>query len=196
MKKQITYIILDFEATCCDDDSFPKSEREIIEFGVVAVDGSSLIALAEFEAFVKPIRRHVLTKFCTELTTITQEDVSGAKGFVAVLKEFAQWLAQFENPLFCSWGLYDKIQLMLDCVYHGVDYPFDEQHVNLKNEFSAVNGIRKNLGMKKALARANVTLEGTHHRGIDDARNMVKLLPYIFGNKRVAVQHHRQGKKR
>jgi inhibitor of KinA sporulation pathway (predicted exonuclease) len=31
-----------------------------------------------------------------------------------------------------------------------------------------------------------LTFEGTAHRGIDDARNMARLLPWIFGDGRVA----------
>jgi len=34
--------------------------------------------------------------------------------------------------------------------------------------------------MAKALKRVGITLEGTHHRGIDDARNMAKLMPFII----------------
>jgi 3'-5' exoribonuclease 1 len=36
-------------------------------------------------------------------------------------------------------------------------------------------------GMARALNLANIELEGTHHRGIDDAKNIAKLLPYCIG---------------
>jgi inhibitor of KinA sporulation pathway (predicted exonuclease) len=39
--------------------------------------------------------------------------------------------------------------------------------------------------MKEALKLAEIELEGTHHRGIDDARNIAKLLPYILGKKQL-----------
>ncbi len=32
--------------------------------------------------------------------------------------------------------------------------------------------------MARALARLGIPLEGTHHRGIDDARNIARILPY------------------
>ncbi|MDF2697512.1 MAG: Inhibitor of the KinA pathway to sporulation, putative exonuclease, partial [Labilithrix sp.] len=32
-----------------------------------------------------------------------------------------------------------------------------------------------------ALEHAGLTLEGTHHRGIDDARNIARLLPWLLG---------------
>jgi inhibitor of KinA sporulation pathway (predicted exonuclease) len=39
--------------------------------------------------------------------------------------------------------------------------------------------------MAEALKMAGITLEGTHHRGIDDTRNIVKLMPYILGVKKL-----------
>jgi 3'-5' exoribonuclease 1 len=35
------------------------------------------------------------------------------------------------------------------------------------------------------LELTSLPLEGTHHRGIDDARNIAKLLPYILGQKKL-----------
>ena len=44
--------------------------------------------------------------------------------------------------------------------------------------FSAKQGIAKKPGMAGALAHVGIELTGTHHRGIDDARNIAKLLPW------------------
>jgi hypothetical protein len=35
------------------------------------------------------------------------------------------------------------------------------------------------LGMAKALTRCGLTLKGAHHRGIDDARDIARMLPWI-----------------
>ena len=32
-----------------------------------------------------------------------------------------------------------------------------------------------------ALKLAQISLTGSHHRGIDDANNMIKLMPYVMG---------------
>ena len=45
--------------------------------------------------------------------------------------------------------------------------------------------IQERYGMAKALQLVGLPLEGTHHRGIDDARNIAKLLPYILGEKQL-----------
>ena len=36
------------------------------------------------------------------------------------------------------------------------------------------------MGMKGALRNENIKLEGTHHRGIDDARNIAKIFLNCF----------------
>lgn len=63
--------------------------------------------------------------------------------------------------------------------------PIAYPHVNLKQLFSNTQGLPKRYGMAEALQLAGLPLEGTHHRGIDDARNIAKLLPYILGRKQL-----------
>lgn len=174
----MNYLIVDLEATCADDGSIPRTEMEIIEIGAVMVESGRFTPLGEFQAFVRPLRHPRLTSFCERLTSIRQADVDAAATFPAVLERFARWFGAWPGTtLFCSWGAYDQRQLQQDCAWHGLDYPLPE-HLNLKTAFSQHQGIRKDLGMKQALARVGLTLEGVHHRGIDDARNIARLLPY------------------
>ncbi|CAM2010020.1 3'-5' exonuclease [Acanthopleuribacter pedis] len=176
----MTYLIVDFEATCCDAGSVPRNEMEIIEIGAVALDPKSLRIIDEFERFVKPQRHPLLTNFCASLTSITQRDLDRADSFPEVLKSFQAWIGQFENPVFCSWGNYDKNQLLQDCRYFKVPFPFDEQHINIKQRFAENKGYRKGMGLGRAIKTMGLTFHGTAHRGIDDARNMARLAPHIF----------------
>jgi inhibitor of KinA sporulation pathway (predicted exonuclease) len=118
-----------------------------------------------------------LTAFCTELTTITQVDVAYAPTFAEVAPEL--WVFG-QGALFCSWGNYDRNQLAMDAARAGVDMPLPGDHANLKAIFASVLGGRKQ-GMTSALARVGLHPTGTHHRGIDDARNIARLLPWLCG---------------
>ena len=40
--------------------------------------------------------------------------------------------------------------------------------------------------MAQALKLAGLELDGTHHRGIDDARNIARLLPFIVGDQKAS----------
>ena len=47
--------------------------------------------------------------------------------------------------------------------------------------FSQQLGEEQRHGMAGALRRVGLPLVGTHHRGIDDARNIARLLPWVLG---------------
>lgn len=179
------YLVIDLEATCDDGGRVPRSETEIIEIGAVLVAGDTFQPVAEFQTFVRPVRHPQLTAFCTALTSITQADVAEAPGFAAAIAALERFMVPHMRggapPLFCSWGDYDKHQFAHDARHHRVRLPFGRDHQNLKQAFSDALGTRKRFGMARALQRIGAPLEGTHHRGIDDARNIARLLPYAIG---------------
>jgi 3'-5' exoribonuclease 1 len=173
------FLVIDLEATCDDGGRMPEKIMEIIEIGAVLVDGASLAPVGEFQTFVRPVIRPKLTEFCRNLTTITQADVDGAPTFPEAIEALGRFQAD-RDALFCSWGDYDRKQFDIDATRWGVPLPL-RGHMNLKKRFSATFGETLRYGMSSALERLGITLEGTHHRGIDDARNIAKLLPYAIG---------------
>lgn len=170
------YLIVDVEATCSDRGEVPRREMEIIEIGAVAQNARTFEVASAFQSFVRPVRHPKLTKFCQELTTISPADVAAAPLFPAAIQAFKNWLARFDDLLFCSWGDYDRGQFEQDCAYHRIAYPFAAAHLNLKAEFSRTMGLTKKLGMSAALRHLGLKLEGTHHRGIADAKNMARIV--------------------
>lgn len=174
------YLVIDLEATCDNAGAVPRREMEIIEIGAVLVDGASFEPIAEFQRFVRPVRHPTLTGFCRELTSITQAQVDAAEGFASVLTQLREFMAG-KQPLFCSWGNYDRGQFGLDADFHRVELPFGDDHLNLKQAFSDALGTRKRFGMARALRKLGLPLQGTHHRGIDDARNIAQILPFAIG---------------
>jgi inhibitor of KinA sporulation pathway (predicted exonuclease) len=174
------YLVVDLEATCDSPARMPRAETEIIEIGAVLVDAESLAPVDEFQSFVRPQRHPKLTGFCTELTTITQADVNNAPRFPEVIDGLRLFLGR-RRALFCSWGQYDKNQFEQDASYHCVGLPFGAAHLNLKKCFAERFGARRKLGMGEALRHVGLELRGTHHRGIDDARNIARLLPWVLG---------------
>ena len=83
-----------------------------------------------------------------------------------------------------SWGRYDKTQLLRDAARHSVRHdvrlPFSGRHLDIKGAF-AERAKTRPMGVSRALARVGLRFEGTPHRGIDDARNIARLLPYALG---------------
>jgi inhibitor of KinA sporulation pathway (predicted exonuclease) len=179
------YLILDLEATCCNQETIKRHQMEIIEIGAVMVEAQGLTVIDEFQTFIKPVRYPILTEFCKSLTSITQEQVDQAPGYVAAIAQLKQWLSNYPNAVFGSWGDYDLNQFKQDSKFHNVPFPIAYPHVNLKQQFSSTQGLSKRYGMAEALQLAGIALAGTHHRGIDDARNIAKLLPFILGRQQL-----------
>ena len=172
----MSYIVVDLEATCCDDDSFPKSEMEIIEIGAVKLDANYEV-IDEFERFVYPVINHNLTEFCKNLTTIRQEEVDTAFRFVRVFNDFQDWIGEGRHWL-CSWGYYDVNQFRKDCErFPTLEFPewFETRHKNIKQLFADKQQC-KPCGIPKALDMLGESFEGTLHRGIDDARNIARVM--------------------
>ncbi len=168
----MNYIVLDLEATCWNDGS--KNKSEIIEIGAVKVNANFEI-VGEFAKFVKPKLNPQLSAFCRELTTITQVQVDDAEHFPIVIEQFKNWINITEDYLLCSWGMYDKNQFISDCNLNKIDSNWALKHISLKHQYPEVKGLKKMVGMNGALYIEGFTLEGTHHRGIDDARNICKI---------------------
>jgi inhibitor of KinA sporulation pathway (predicted exonuclease) len=176
MNADTGFLVFDLEATCWADR--PDDVNEIIEIGAVVTDAAGR-PTSEFQAFVRPKLNPELSDFCRKLTSITQDDVDAAPPFPGVAARFREWARAHESPLPASWGAYDRKQLHLDCTLHGVDYPLSDQHINLKNAFAHVFRCRR-MGMARALRKLGITLQGTHHRGIDDARNITLILQQML----------------
>jgi inhibitor of KinA sporulation pathway (predicted exonuclease) len=172
------YAIVDLEATCWED-ARGSPDMEIIEIGAVMLGAGGGPVGGEFAAFVRPVVVPRLSEFCKKLTSIRQADVDSAETFPVVFQRFLEWIG--EGPfVLCSWGAYDLNQFRQDCRRHGMALPATfERHVNLKKEFARQRGV-KSCGMAKALEIAGIRLEGSHHRAIDDARNIAKLAVWVI----------------
>jgi inhibitor of KinA sporulation pathway (predicted exonuclease) len=113
-------VVVDVEATCWTKGVFSR-KKETIEIGAVRL----LLDRAdsrwpEFQTFVRPRRLPRLSRFCRELTGITQEDVDAAPTFPEALRLFLEWLEPAEGIVLATWSRYDIWQLNLDLEEHGL----------------------------------------------------------------------------
>jgi len=167
-------IIADLEATCWKNK---KLRSEIIEIGAVKLN-NKLEIIDEFDEFVKPYFNPELSDFCKKLTSIKQEDINYARVFPLVFVDFVKWAGKVSY--FCSWGNYDKKQLIRDCNLHNLKIPkfIEKRHINVKEIFAKAYDIKPK-GLGKAIEKIGKTFVGTHHRGIDDARNIAVILMHL-----------------
>lgn len=197
MKGGRPLLIIDLEATCWENRTTPDGDSqsiwnmEIIELGCALVtrDGE-LLESASF--LVRPTRFSELSTFCTELTGINQTMVDAAPTYPGAIRAFGDWLGrQEEDFIWCSWGNYDRLHIAAESEKHNVmptllHYP----HLNLKRIWRRTTGQKRKNGLSNALAFHNLTFVGHHHRGVDDARNMVRLLPFMGWSKEAQLLTH------
>lgn len=180
-------MIVDIEHTCTLDGSIPPDEREIIELGAVVVDIKSLEIIDEFSALVKPQRNPEISNFCSQLTGITQSELDNSDDFKTVFSDFLHWYPKTSKVLFATWGSYDLVQINIDCEFHNLQHFSPGAVLNLKKAFKVVNKLKKLVGLSRALELCQCEYEGSSHRALDDARNTVKLLPYILSNPKTFI---------
>lgn len=175
------WLVIDLEATT-DCGGWPTEEMEIIEIGAVIVDEQGH-ELASFQSFVHPTRRPQLTAFCRELTQIHQADVDAAPTLKELQPHFDAWLQPYLQDAqgWLSWGDYDRQQFDVEWRRQQLDSCLARlPHFNLKKlfhrQFKSLAG-PKRVGLNRALELTGLQFAGTQHRGLDDARNIARLVP-------------------
>lgn len=172
---------VDLECTCWPNEMFgapDRSEREVIEIGLAAIDMETLQIVGTHSVLIKPERHPGLSTFCTSLTTITNEMIKNSPLFGEGLSQAMDWLSQFEDDYaWCSWGMFDLHHLQMESAQKGIELELRSSlHFNAKTIYSQSHPRLRRRGMKSALAHEGVELLGEHHRGIDDATNMARLI--------------------
>lgn len=186
-------IVVDFEATCWEE-RVNTDVQEIIEFPAVIIDLAAPQGqppVAEFQRYVRPTDRPELSEFCTELTGITQAMVSGQQPLAVVLAEFVAWIEQQTylmskgpecNFVLCADGDWDfgsifPIEIKRKHISHLVPGYLKVGWCDVRKYFNQATGHRG--GMKRMLEHLRLPLLGKHHSGIDDARNIARILQRV-----------------
>ena len=177
-KKLDQIIVVDVESTCWQDSKPADQESDIIEIGICTLDVASGQRLEKESILVKPERSSV-NEFCTQLTTLTQAQVEQGIAFAAACSLLKKKYFSKER-VWASYGDYDRRQFERQCQSLKVSYPFDTRHINVKSLFAIIHALPQEVGMDKALELLNLPLEGTHHRGGDDAWNIAAILSRLL----------------
>ncbi|XP_071448371.1 3'-5' exoribonuclease 1-like [Hetaerina americana] len=174
------YVIVDFEATC-EEVNTPNYPHEIIEFPAVLVSTERKEIISHFQAFCRPTINPVLSDFCTELTGISQEQVDSADEFPTVLKNFEAWLKEnlgaTHNYAIVTDGPWDMGRFLYgQCKISEIEYPhFAHKWVNIRKIFHNFYDT-KQVCLKLMLEYLDMTFEGRPHCGLDDAKNIARIL--------------------
>jgi inhibitor of KinA sporulation pathway (predicted exonuclease) len=168
------YIVFDLEATCWEGNQIGRVQ-EIIEIGAFRLDTYGAVS-DHFQKFVRPLVNPILSPYCRQLTGIDQKDIDLAKGFRHTGAAFLEWIQTVEDDFrLCSWGAKDKILLEQDCIAGGLETEWLDACIDLKAQYHHFKGLAKQRGFKKTMRLEGMEFDGSHHRALDDADNLVAL---------------------
>ncbi|KAJ7063100.1 ribonuclease H-like domain-containing protein, partial [Mycena amicta] len=203
------FLVADFEATCQQGKNFDYA-NEIIEFPVFLMrwkdknggKASQLEVAAEFHSFVRPSWQPKLSKFCMDLTGITQGEVDVAPEFSTVLRSLRAFLVEqgvIEKTgkhrlkfCWCTDGPWDIAHFIVkQCFISQVPVPewlagdvLDVRQLVRLHTASRSDRPAGTLNIPTQLTALGLApFLGRQHRGVDDARNLGRILQQL------AVEH-------
>jgi inhibitor of KinA sporulation pathway (predicted exonuclease) len=175
------YLILDFEANCSAKDA---NDHEVLEFPAVLLDSKGH-SVAEFRCLVLPVNLANVSTFVRDLTGI-KDAVLRKKGvsWTRALLLFDEWCDEHNvdaittRVVTCGdWDLQvllpRQLELTGSSLSDGCKKLF-ERWTNLKTVYEASYN-KKARGMASMLNDLGIVLEGRHHSGIDDCRNIARI---------------------
>ena len=185
-------LVFDFEATCISGGIIKP--QEIIEFPCIILDVKTkkLDYDNVFHEYINPVHHPTLTDFCKELTGIQQEMVENADTFSEVWTRHLEWLKsnslypdQPSRPgasfVYLSCGDWDLAKaLPAQCQLSGITLPHCfKKWINIKKAYESLTGIKAG-GMPQLLNKCKLELEGRHHSGIDDTKNIARCAKHML----------------
>jgi len=171
-------VVVDLECTCWEGNPPPNQTNDIIEIGICQIDVKQFERKEKRSLLISPTRS-TISQFCTELTTITAAMVADGmtlkEGCKVLMNEF-----DTKKCVWASWGDFDRSQFERSCRDLKTPYPFSSRHINVKTLFALAYQLPRELGLGGAFRHLQWEMDGTHHRGDDDAWNIAKVLCHLL----------------
>jgi len=170
MKREVI-LVIDFEFTCWRGRPPKGMVQEILEIGLAEVDLVNGKITNIDSIIIKP-ESSVVSKFCTKLTTITNEQVEKSGISLSDAFKFLSEKYDLQNICWGSWGKFDKTHLSRECKMKNIDFPFSEDYVDIQKCFSKTKKNKSRLySVENALKELGIEFEGIPHRADVDAYN-------------------------
>jgi len=178
------YLVLDFESTC--QEGVRIDPQEIIEFPCLLIRADDFSLVDQFHEYVKPVGKPQLTRFCTNLTGITQDMIQDKDTFPDVLLRFVSWYKSHgldpSNATFVTCGQWDLVSMLpQQCLYSDLALPsmldvgISGEFVNIKLTYQNTTG-KYGKGLEAMQKHLGLQFEGRLHSGIDDCRNILSVM--------------------
>ncbi|XVE80072.1 hypothetical protein DITRI_Ditri14bG0110000 [Diplodiscus trichospermus] len=174
-----------------------EGKVEILEFPVLLMDVKSLNVVDFFHRFVRPskmrelaVNKYIEGKYGEIGVDRVWHDT--AQPFEEIIQQFEAWLIQHHlwekkrggcltRASFVTCGNWDlKTKVPQQCIVSGIKLPpYFMEWVNLKDVYLNFYG-REARGMMSMMKQLGIPLLGRHHLGIDDSKNIARVLQHML----------------
>ena len=178
----MNFIVLDLEWNQCPyGKTFEDKQRpfEIIEIGAVRIDESRKIT-DRFGEVVKPQIYTSLHFRTSEVVSLRSIDFKDARFFPEVFSDFWKWCG--EDPVFCTWGPSDLIELQRNLTYHNMDnpFPFPLFYYDIQKIFSIIYEDRRTRrSLEYVVDYLKLPKEIPFHDALSDAVYTAEIMKYL-----------------
>ncbi|KAL5738152.1 hypothetical protein ACOSP7_030913 [Xanthoceras sorbifolium] len=179
-----------------------EGKIEILEFPVLMIDAKTMAFVDFFHRFVRPtqiteqhINKYIEGKYGKFGVDRVWHDT--ALPFKEVLQQFEAWLIQhclWEKELgsclnraaFVTCGNWDlKTKIPSQCKVSKIKLPpYFMEWINVKDVFYNFYKTKKSeaSGMRSMMNNCNIRMSGSHHLGIDDTKNIARVLQHMLAD--------------
>lgn len=174
-------VVLDLEWNGAYSKRLHGFINEIIEFGAVKLD-QKLNIIDRFSCFVKPQVGKKISAIISDLTSITDDNLSDAMPFMQVVSRFKKWAG---NCIISTWGTSDVLALIENCRYFdGTEIvPFLQKYADMQvycEKMLNLDG-KEQLGLSKAAEMLYIDDNALdHHRALDDSVLTAMVLKKLY----------------
>jgi len=181
-------LYLDLEMACWEGKPPTGQSNRIIQIGIIEADLESLKILREDRLYIASGCE--ISKYCTQLTGITSEQISSSgipfsNAINRILKLYAPL-----NKATMVWGD-DAVALSAECDSDSIRNPF-RNVIDFGVTFRQALGTNNNYSLSDALNAVGLEFVGRKHDGLCDAQNLWRLHKELITRMRVPFINHRK----
>ncbi|MBQ7246903.1 MAG: DNA polymerase III [Lachnospiraceae bacterium] len=158
----------------------PRMPFEIIEIGAVKLNDRRR-KVDTFSEVVRPLVYHKLHFRMKEVVPLSEEELSRARTFSRVARDFIKWIGD-EEFRFVTWGNLDVMELQRNLDYYRIGYDFGKPllYYDLQKLYSILNDDGKSrLALEDAVDILKIEKDIPFHRAYDDAYYTAKVMQKI-----------------
>ncbi len=183
----MNFVIIDLEWNGAFVKKMHGYFNEIIEIGAVKLD-ENMREVDRFHAIIRPAVSKKLTKLVTDLTNITDDELSDGGTFTGAMAAFRRWIGK-EQTVILTWSTTDLLVFLENYRYFCKTdtIPFMNAYVDLQAYYQVYAQIP--LSQQPALSKAAEALsvseeDVAHHRALDDSILSGRILQKIYDKAR------------